>query len=88
MTCNSLLLKHPDLYDILRCNPQTRIYKRYEASRIVEQWTRNNDGAWIDTTEQAQLEEQIALDAKEIDRLKRRIDANDATESTDVIIST
>lgn len=65
-----LLLKHPDLEDIIKRTPHLKTYKIItEKGKLVEQWEKNKKGEWVDVTEREKLKEQIAAEQEEIERL-------------------
>lgn len=69
---NALLQKHPDLADVLKFNPNTKVYKVLtESGSIKEYWEKNSEGHWTDQTEREKLREQIELEKEELERLKR-----------------
>lgn len=69
---NALLQKHPDLEDLLRFNPNTKVYKVLtESGRIKEYWEKDSEGHWTEQTEREKLREQIELEKEELERLKR-----------------
>lgn len=67
-----LLQKHPDLKDILRSNPNTKVYKVLtESGKIKEYWEKDENGHWTDQTAREKLREQIEAEKEELERLKR-----------------
>lgn len=65
-----LLLKHPDLEDIIKRIPHLKTYKIItEQGKVVEQWEKNKRGEWVDVTEREKLKEQIAAEQEELERL-------------------
>lgn len=66
-----LLQKHPDLKDILRSNPKTKVYKVLtEYGKIKEYWEKDKNGHWTDQTAREKLREQIEVEKEELERLK------------------
>lgn len=63
---------HPTLHDAERIDREGTKYTRlsYNGDRTLEQWTKDDNGEWHDTTEQARLIEQIELEKKKIKQLK------------------
>lgn len=67
-----LLQKHPDLKDILRSNPNTKVYKVLkESGKIEEYWEKDENGNWTDQTAREKLREQIEAEKEELERLKQ-----------------
>lgn len=67
-----LLQKHPNLKDILRSNPKTKVYKVLtQFGKIKEYWEKDKTGQWTDQTAREKLREQIEAEKDELERLKR-----------------
>lgn len=67
-----LLQKHPSLKNILRSNPDTKVYKVLtESGKIEEYWEKDKNGHWTDQTAREKLREQIETEKEELERLKR-----------------
>lgn len=69
---NKLLEKHPDLDALLRCNPETKVYKILTKSgNIKEYWEKDEEGNWTEQTEREKIREQIEIEKEQLEALKR-----------------
>lgn len=80
-----ILAKHPDLKLLLTFRKEINTYKiTTEDGDIIEQWTRDDNGHWRDTTAIAQAQQELIRAQQELIRA-RQIRNSIEDESDDTI---